>query len=175
MKRLLIVLGASGLIVAGLTFGLSRMDLDSLEELIPRQWKTFDDLDLVDKSMLQYDSVYGNYLQWTGREYIGPGNPEWITRKLVLDTPNKFAIKSIFKDTTGFFTKIPGNIDFSGRWTVKNEKLILRFYFVPGAWYQLFDSVKNDKVIRLVDSNTIEIDKNAERIWIMNTECQRLK
>lgn len=178
MKRLTIVLGTSGLIIIGiLTFiALDKRTPERLRRLlVASQWKKFEDLDIVDKTVLSNDSVYGDYLQWTGKQYLGPGIPDTITRKLFLDKPNKFAIKIIFKDTTGFFTKFPGDISYSGQWTEQNQRLTLKFYFVPETWSQLFDSLKNDKIMKFIDGETIEIDKNAETIWIMDTECKKIK
>lgn len=148
---------------------------EDLERLYPPQWKSFDDLDLVDRSVLQFDSVYGNYLEWAGMEDLGPGNPDHLTRRLVFDKPNLFAIKAAFNDTTGFFIKIPGDINFSGRWTEKDGRLQMRFYFVPETWNELFDSLKNEGAVKFIDDETIEIDKEAKEIWIGSTKCSKVK
>ncbi len=175
MNRLFIILGTIGLFAFVLAVGLSKINFNSFRRWIPPQWKNFKDLDTIDRTILEYDSVYGDYLQWTGKRYLGPGSPDSITRKLLLDKSHKFAIKGIIKDTTGFFTKIPGDIHFSGRWTEKNDILTLRFYFSPETWYQLFDSLKNDNILKIIDPETIQIDRRAETIWIMNTECKTVK
>jgi hypothetical protein len=137
--------------------------------------KNFDYLNLAEKHSMQYDSVYGNYLQWSGIQDLGNGNPKSVTRRLVFDKPNRFAIKASFDDTTGFFTKIPGDINFSGQWIESNEKIRLKFYYPPPAWSGLFDSLKNENILRVVDKVTIDLDKDAKTVWIMGTACERVQ
>jgi len=174
MKRLTIILGIIGLIIGGLAFiGLNKRTSERLSRLIPPQWKDFENLDLVDRSILQYDSVYGDYMQWVGTTYIGEGEPDSITWKLQLDKSKKFAVKSVFEDKTGFFRQVPGNISFSGQWTEKNGRLTLKFYFAPETWTLLFDSTRNENVIKFADKETIELDKEARVIWIVGTECKK--
>lgn len=128
--------------------------------------KPFDSLDEVQREVLSQDSVYGDYAKWVGT------NSDSVTWALYLDKSNKFAIKSFFDDTTGFFTKVPGNINVSGQWTEVKDKLLLRFYY---SYESFFDSLKNDVVVRIIDHETIELDKGASTIWIMDTECRRTK
>lgn len=129
--------------------------------------KPFDSLDIAERELLSSDSVYGNYLKWIGT------NGDSVTWALYLDKPDRFAVKSFFNDTTGFFTKAPGNISWSGRWNETEDKVTLRFYFPPVEWSELFDSLKNDGVIRIIDRETIEIDKKAHVLWMVDTECER--
>jgi hypothetical protein len=99
MKRVLIGLGLIGVIIVGLVFIKFNGRLNSGTSF---RAKDFKDLSEVDKTVMEYDSVYGDYLQWTGTQDLGPGNPESITRKLVFDKPNRFAIKAIIDDKLGF-------------------------------------------------------------------------
>lgn len=126
----------------------------------------FNSLDLAERELIQFDSVYGNYLQWKGT------NKDSVTWALYFDKPNQFAIKSFFPDKVNFV--VSGNIDASGQWTESEDKLRLRFYFPPKDWSVYFDSLNNEAV-RNVNEETIEIDKNAESIWIVNTECIKVK
>ncbi len=130
--------------------------------------KPFDSLDIAERDILSSDSVNGNYLKWVGT------NADSVTWALCLDKPNRFAIKSLFEDTTGFFTKVPGNISWSGRWNETGEKVILRFYFPPAHWSVVFDPSKNAQVIKIIDRETIEISKKADVLWMVNTECKRM-
>lgn len=125
-----------------------------------------DSLDEVQREILSWDSVYGDYAKWVGT------NSDSVTWALFLDKSNKFAIKSFFNfnDTAGFFTKVPGNINVSGQWTETNDRFRLRFYY---SYENFFDSLKNDTVLKIIDSETIELYKAASIIWIMNTECKR--
>jgi hypothetical protein len=135
--------------------------------------KSFDNLNDVEKHVMQYDSVNGGYLQWTGTQDLGSGDPESVMRSLVLDKPNRFAIKTRFDDKTGFFTTVPGNINYSGQWIEENERITLKFYYPPVAWSELFDSLKNKNSVRPLDNVTVELDKNAKTIWIMGTACEK--
>jgi hypothetical protein len=135
--------------------------------------KNYDDLNDVEKHVMQYDSVDGDYLQWTGTQDLGSGDPGSVTRRLVFDKPNRFAIKAIFDDKTGFFTKVPGNISYSGQWIEENERITLKFYYPPVTWSELFDSLKNKNTVRVVDNVSVELDKNAKTIWIMGTACEK--
>ena len=91
----------------------------------PDSWrdKPLDSLDDVQREILSLDSVYGDYVKWVGT------NADSVTWALYLDKSHKFAIKSFYTDTTGFFTKVPGNINVSGQWTEENNKFCLRFYY----------------------------------------------
>jgi hypothetical protein len=171
MKRVLIGLGLIGVIIVGIVYIKFNGRLNSGTSF---RAKDFKDLSEVDKTVMEYDSVYGDYLQWTGTQELGPRNPESITRKLVFDKPNRFAIKAIIDDKLGFYTKIPGDINFSGQWTEENEQLTLKFYFPPATWYELFDSLKNENSIKFIDNETISLDKKAETLWLMGTECKRV-
>jgi hypothetical protein len=135
--------------------------------------KEFDELNEVEKHIMQYDSVYGDYLEWTGIQELGSGDPEAVTRRLVLDKPNRFAIKAGFEDNTGFFMKVPGDINFSGQWIEEGENITLKFYYPPVTWHELFDSLKNENNVRPIDSATIELHKDAMTIWMMGTACER--
>ena len=126
--------------------------------------KPFDSLDFAERDILSYDSVYGDYLKWIGT------NSDSVTWALYLDKSNKFAIKSFYNDKTGLFTKVPGNINVSGQWTELNNKLQLKFYY---SYKDFFDTLKNERILNMVDKETIELDKEASTIWIMNTECKR--
>ena len=172
MKRVVIGLGLIGVILVGLV--LIKFN-GRLKILTSFQTKDFNDLNEVDKTVMEYDSVYGDYLQWTGIQDLGLGNPESVTRKLVFDKPNRFAIKAIIDDKLDFYTKIPGDINFSGQWREINDKLTLKFYFPPATWYELFDSLKNENAIEFIDNETISLDKDARTIWIMGTECKIIK
>lgn len=136
--------------------------------LVPPGWKDFEDLDTMDRSILQYDSVYGDYLEWTGEE-VSSFYP--VTRRLVFDESGKFATKVTVRDTTDFFSKIPGDIDLAGRWSESNEKLILKFYFPPERWSEAFDSLKNESSIRIIDSETIELNLLADTVWMGGIPC----
>jgi uncharacterized protein YprB with RNaseH-like and TPR domain len=171
MKRLIIGLGLVGIIAVGLVFIKFNGRFNSLTST---RAKDFKDLNIVDRTVMEYDSVYGDHLQWTGVQDLGEGEIKSITRKLVMDKPNKFAIKASFVDKSGFFTKVPGDISYSGQWTEENEQLTLNFYFPPEIWHELFDSIKNES-IKFIDDETITLDKNVETIWIMGTECKRSK
>ncbi|MBS1978511.1 MAG: hypothetical protein JST46_14160 [Bacteroidetes bacterium] len=129
--------------------------------------KPFDSLDDVERDVLSLDSVYGDYIKWVGKNADSD-----VTWALYFDKPNRFAIKSFYNDTTGFFTKVPGNINVSGQWTEKNGKLLMRFYY---SYHDFFDSLKNDKILKIVDRETLELTKDAQTIWIVNTECNRTK
>jgi hypothetical protein len=128
--------------------------------------RPFDSLDDVEKEILSLDSVYGDYINWVGT------NPDSVTWALYFDKSNKFAIKSFYNDKTGFFTKVPGNINVSGQWTELPDKFHLKFYY---SYDGFFDSLKNDMILKTIDNETIELDKKATIIWIMNTECRRTK
>ena len=128
--------------------------------------KPFDSLDDVERYVLSDDSVYGDYMKWIGI------NSYSVTWALYLDKSNKFAIKSFFEDKSGFFTKVPGNINVSGQWTELNDKFKMKFY---SSYKGFFDSLKNDKNLRMLDKETIELNRDAPSIWIMNTECKRIK
>ncbi|MBN8653248.1 MAG: hypothetical protein J0L67_17600 [Cytophagales bacterium] len=95
-----------------------------------------------------------------------------MTWALYLDKSNKFAIKSFFEDKSGFITKVPGNINVSGQWTELNDKFQLKFYY---SYKDFFDSLKNDSILKMVDEETVELDRDATTIWIMNTECKQTK
>jgi hypothetical protein len=95
-----------------------------------------------------------------------------VTWALYLDKSNKFAIKSFFEDKSGFITKAPGNINVSGQWTELNDKFKLKFYY---SYKDFFDSLKNDSILKMVDEETVELDRDATTIWIMNTECKWTK
>lgn len=140
------------------TQGLNRM---------PPRWKEFKDLDALDKSVLQYDSVYGDYLEWRGEE---PGSVYLMTRQLVLDESGKFASKFGFHDSTDFMSP-PVNIDFSGRWSEAHGVLTLKFYFPPENWSEVFDSLKNDASIRFVDYETIELNIETDTVWMGGIPC----
>jgi hypothetical protein len=127
----------------------------------------FDSLDLAERDIIQFDSVDGEYLKWKGT------NHDSVTWALYFDKPNRFAIKSFFADKTGFFTKVPGNINASGQWTEKDDRLILKFYFPSEDWSIYFDSLDNE-AIKVINRETIEIDKQAESIWIVSTECKKV-
>lgn len=172
MKRVVIGLGLIGVVLVGLIYIKFN---GRLNVLTTSQVKKFRDLNEFERNAIQYDSVYGDYLQWTGIQDLGPGNPESVTRKLVFDKPNKFAIKAIIDDKSGFFSKIPGDINFSGQWRETNGKLTLQFYLPPSTWFELFDSLKNEKIIEFVDNETIMLDKDTKSIWIRGTECKRVK
>ncbi len=134
-----------------------------------RTHMTIDDMDGPERSIRQYDPVYGDYLKWTGTD------PDSIkTMELVLDESNKFAIKVYFDDTE-FTIKNDQPINFSGQWTEDDGKIQMRFYFVPETWHPYLDTVRNEKVLRVIDSSTIEIDKDAESIWINEVECKKSK
>jgi hypothetical protein len=128
--------------------------------------KPFDSLDFAEIDILSYDSVYGDYIKWVGI------NSDSVTLALYLDKSNKFAVKYFFEDTTGFFTKIPGNIGASGQWTELNEKFQLKFYHSHAGY---FDSLKNDMILKIIDNETIELDKEASTIWISKAECKRIR
>jgi len=128
--------------------------------------KPFDSLDDAERYVLSCDSVYGDYIKWIG------ANSDSVTWALYLDKSNKFAIKSFFDDKSGFFTKVPGNINVSGQWTALNDKFQLKFYY---SYDGFFDSLKNDKILKMVDGETIELNMEASTIWIVNTECKRTK
>jgi hypothetical protein len=128
--------------------------------------KSFDSLDFAERDILSYDSVYGDYLKWIGT------NSDSVTWALYLDKSNKFAIKSFFEDKSGFITKAPGNINVSGQWTELNDKFKLKFYY---SYKDFFDSLKNDSILKMVDEETVELDRDATTIWIMNTECKWTK
>jgi hypothetical protein len=128
--------------------------------------KPFDSLDFAEREILSYDSVYGDYIKWIGT------NSDSVTWALYLDKSNKFAIKSFFDDKSGFFTKVPGNINVSGQWTELNDKFQLKFYY---SYKDFFDSLKNDSILKMIDEQTIELDREASTIWIVNTECKRTK
>jgi hypothetical protein len=128
--------------------------------------KPFDSLNFAERDILSYDSIYGDSIRWAGT------NSDSVTYALYLDKSHKFAIKYFFEDTTGFFTKIPGNIVVSGQWAELNGKFLLKFYHSHGGY---FDSLKNDMILRTIDNETIELDKNASTIWIAKTECKRTR
>jgi hypothetical protein len=128
--------------------------------------KPFDSLDDVERYVLADDSVYGDYVKWIGT------NSDSVTWALYLDKSNKFAIKSFVEDKSGFFTKVPGNVNVSGQWTELNDKFQLKFYY---SYKDFFDSLKNDKILKMVDEETIELDREASTIWIMNTACKQTK
>ncbi len=128
--------------------------------------KPFGSLNFAERDILSYDSVYGDYAKWIGT------NADSVTWALYLDKSNKFAIKSFFENKSGFFTKVPGNINVSGQWTELNDKFQLKFYY-PYKYF--FDSLKNDMILKMVDEETIELDKAASTIWIENTECKLTK
>ncbi len=172
MKRVVFGLGLFCVFLVGLIYFKFN---GRLNVLTTSQIKEFKDLNEFEMNVVQYDSVYGDYLQWTGIQDLGPGNPESVARKLLFDKSNKFAIKAIIDDKSGFFSKIPGDINFSGQWRETNDKLTLQFYFPPTTWYELFDSVKNENTIEFVDKETITLDKDATTIWIMGTECKKVK
>jgi hypothetical protein len=135
------------------------------KDYIPTKWKDFEDLSLMDRVHMQYDSVFGNYLKWSGKNDTLNTSCE-----LVFDKPDKFALKVMHHDTTGLFTKIPGNINSSGQWIEKEGKLLLKFYFdVKPSWP--FDSLKNEGVVRIINPHTVEINKNAETIWMLGAAC----
>jgi hypothetical protein len=138
-----------------LACGTKRFDLNEQE---------LDSLDLAERELIQFDSVYGNYLQWKGT------NEDSVTWALYFDKPNRFAIKSFYPNLKSV---VPGNINASGQWLETEDKLKLQFYFPPKDWSIYFDSLNNES-IRVVDEETIEINKNAESIRIVNTECKKV-
>ena len=173
MRRAVIGFGILAVLLLWI-FVAHKLDID-FDHLMPPQWKDFEELDVVDRSVLNQFPVNGEYLQWVGTGYVGPGNPDTIIYKLEFDKPNRFAIKAITNDTTGFFTKMAGDIAYSGRWTEANDKLTLKFYFPPESWNDLFDSLQNRNAVRFINEETIEIDKRARTIWVMETKCDKLK
>lgn len=151
MKLLLLI------ILSSFVFACSTKDPGLREQ-------AFDSLDLAERELIQFDSVYGNYLQWKGT------NEDSVTWALYFDKPNRFAIKSFYPNLKFV---VPGNINASGEWSETEEKLRLRFYFPPKDWSIYFDSLNNES-IKIIDEETIEINKDAELIRIVNTECKKI-
>lgn len=127
---------------------------------------TFDSLDEAEREILSLDSVYGNYIKWTGI------NADSVTWALYFDKPNQFAIKSFFADKSDVLTKVPGNINVSGQWTEVDDQFRLKFYY---PYKNFFDSSKNEMILKMIDNETADLAKDASTIWIMNTECKREK
>jgi hypothetical protein len=149
-----------------LTIGLLLIIFSCGTKTDPWRNKPFDSLEFIERDILSYDSVYGDYMKWVGT------NSDSVTYALYLDRSNRFAVKCFYHDRTRFFTKIPGNIGVSGQWNEFNDKYQLKFYFPHGGY---FDSLKNDMILRVVDNETIELEKTASTIWIMKTECKRTR
>ena len=128
--------------------------------------KDIEQLSSPEMHAIQFEPVSGDYLTWTGIRF------DSVTMQLLLDRPNRFAIK-VFFDDTDWIIKNDQPINFSGRWSENGDQIKLDFYFPPESFPEYFDSVKNLNNIKVLNSHSIEFNKNLRIIWINQTECKR--
>jgi hypothetical protein len=80
-------------------------------------------------------------------------------------------ISGDIEDDLDFFER-----KYSGQWTISDNRVILTFDNIENEIEKIFDSnIDEYKTTKIIDSKSIQFDKDSKLVTIMGVYCQRTR